>query len=117
MPNPTVDEWVQRRVEPELVPIVDRIRALMREIAPEVEEKVSYNMPAFCGKHLIIAYITAAKAHITFSFTVGVNFEDKYGKLKGTAKHARYLRYRSVGDIDEKLVKYYVRQAVKHDRR
>lgn len=117
LPAPTVDEWVEQHVEPALQPIVERLRALMRALAPSAREHVSYNMPSYSGQHLIIAYLNAGRQHVTLSFTVGVNFEDKYGRLRGTAKHARYLRYQSVDDIDETLLRYYVKQALKHDRR
>lgn len=116
MTDQTVDEYIQARVTPELQPIVARLRALMRELAPKAREMVSYDMPVFVGKN-ILAYITAASGHITFSFTLGVNFEDKYGLLRGKAKHARYLRLKKVEDIPSKTVLgYYVRQAVKWDK-
>ena len=111
----TVDEYVQERVAPELQPIVARLRELMRELAPAAREMVSYDMPVFVGRN-IFAYITAAKQHITFSFTLGVNFEDKYGLLRGKAKHARYLRLKKVEDINKTALRYYVKQALARDR-
>ena len=115
MATQTVDEFVQERVAPELQPIVARLRELMRELAPTTSELISYDMPVFCGRH-IIAYITAAKKHITFSFTLGVNFEDKHGLLLGAAKHARYLRFKQVEDINKTALRYYVKQALARDR-
>lgn len=114
---PTVDEWIAQHVEPALVPIVDRLRALMRALAPGAREHISYNMPSYSGQHLIIAYLNAGRQHVTLSFTVGVNFDDKYGQLRGSAKHARFLRYKSVDDINETHLRYYVKQALQHDRR
>ena len=64
----------------------------------------------------IVAYITAAQHHITFSFTLGVQFEDKYGLLRGKAKHARYLRFKDPDDINKTALRYYVRQALAKDR-
>ena len=115
MAVPTVDEFVQQRVAPEMQPIVARLREVMRAIAPAAREMISYNMPVFVGRH-IIAYITAARQHVTFSFTLGVNFEDKYGLLRGQAKHARYLRLKKVEDINPAVLRYYVKQALARDR-
>ena len=115
MAAPTVDEYVQQRVTPQLQPIVARLRELMREIAPATREMVSYDMPVFVQRN-IIAYITAAREHITFSFTLGVNFADKYGLLRGKAKHARYLRLKKVEDINKAALRYYVKQALARDR-
>jgi hypothetical protein len=112
----TVDEFVQQRVPPALQPTVARLRELMRELAPSTRELISYGMPVFCGKN-IIAYITAVNKYVTFSFTVGVQFEDKYGLLRGAGKHARYLRYKTPEDINKTIVRYYVKQALAKDRK
>ncbi len=116
MATKTVDEFVQERVAPELQPIVARLRELMRELAPKSTELISYDMPVFCGRY-ILAYITSAQKHITFSFTLGVNFEDKYGLLRGAAKNSRYLRLKKVEDINKTALRYYVKQALAQDRK
>jgi hypothetical protein len=105
MTKPTVDEFVQARVAPEMQPIVARLRELMRTLAPTAREMISYDMPVWVEHH-IIAYLTAAPQHVTFSFTLGVNFEDKYGLLKGKAKHARYLRLKKVEEINQAALRY-----------
>jgi hypothetical protein len=115
MATQTVDEFVQQRVALELQPIVARLRELMRELAPTATEKISYDMPVYCGRH-IFAYMTAASKHVTFSFTQGVRLEDKYGLLRGAAKHARYLRLKKLEDINKTALRYYVRQALRLDR-
>lgn len=115
MATQTVDEFVQQRVAPELQPIVARLRELMREIAPTTTELISYDMPVFCGRH-ILAYITAAKKHITFSFTLGVRFEDKYGLLRGTGKNSRHLQLKTLTGINKTVLRYYVKQALAQDR-
>ena len=110
-----VDVFIQERVPQALQPVVARLRALMRELAPTTRELISYDMPVFVEKN-IVAYITAAQHHITFSFTLGVQFEDKYGLLRGKAKHARYLRFKDPDDINKTALRYYVRQALAKDR-
>ncbi len=42
MPIATVDEFVQQRVAPELRLIVERLRALLAELAPSAHEEISY---------------------------------------------------------------------------
>jgi hypothetical protein len=46
----------------------------------------------------------------------GVGFEDKYGLLRGTAKHARFVRMKNVGDVNKPALRYYVKQALKLDK-
>ncbi len=115
MDTQTVDEWIEAHVNPELRPVVARLREVMREVTPKTREMVSYKMPVYVDRN-IIAYINAAQTYITFSFTLGVNFEDKYGLLRGKAKHARFLRLKSVEDINKAAVRYYVKQARALDR-
>lgn len=111
----TVDEYVRTKVPLEFRAIVVRLRELMHELAPEASESMSYGMPTYKVKR-IVSYILPTKKDITFSFTYGAKFEDKYGFLKGCAKFARYLKFTKSGDIDRDVVAYYLRQPLELDR-
>lgn len=61
----TVDEYI--RAQPaEHQPLLRQIRAIIREIAPDAAEGISYSMPAYkyLGKPLV--YFMCAKKHIGF---------------------------------------------------
>ncbi len=77
----TVDEFVEARVMPELHPVVAALRELMRQAAPNATEMISYGIPAYKGRK-IFAVISPTKKDITFSFTHGSEFEDKYELLQ-----------------------------------
>lgn len=109
-----VDEFVKTRVLPELQPVVAMIRELMREMAPAVTEEISYGMPVYKGRK-IFAWISPTKKDITFSFTYGVEFEDKYGLLRGKGKWARHLKIKNKQSIDKDVLRYYIRQALEFD--
>ena len=66
----SVDEFVKSKVLPEFREIVELIRAYMRELAPGVQELISYGIPAYKGKR-ILAVISPTKKDITFSFSRG----------------------------------------------
>ncbi len=110
----TVDEFVQTRISPDQHEIVAMLRALVRECAPDATETVSYDMPCFVKKH-IFAYITAAKTHVTFSFVRGTQISDRYGLLKGRAKHARYVQIKRLSDVNQDALCDYVSQALALD--
>jgi hypothetical protein len=110
-----VDEYVRDKVAPEFQGTVACIRALTHELAPEAKESVSYGMPTYKVKR-IVAYILPTKKDVTFSFTYGAKFEDKYGFLQGNAKFARFLKFKKPGDVDREVVSYYLRQALDLDR-
>jgi|SRR5665213_2418410 len=111
----TVDEFVEAKVAPEFRPIVAVIRSLMKECAPDAEEVISYGMPVYKGKTLF-AWINPPKKDVTFTFTRGVQMEDRYGLLRGTAKGgARHVKMKDLGDVNKPALNYYITQAVELD--
>ena len=111
----TVDEFVKSSVPHEFQPVVAAIRSLMKESAPGAKEMMSYGLPMYINR-LTIAWISPGKKGITFSFMRGVGFEDKYGLLRGSAKHARYVRMKNVGEVNKPALKYYIKQALRFDK-
>jgi hypothetical protein len=109
----TVDEFVEKRVQPEHREIVARIRDLMRR-QRGVTELISYGIPAYRRKR-IIAVISPTKKDITFSFSRGAQMEDRYNVLRGAGKSSKHVKFRTVADFKEPVVRYYVKQAVALD--
>jgi hypothetical protein len=110
----TVDEFVKARVLPKLQPVVAMLRELMREMAPDVKEGISYGIPAYKGRS-IIAVISPTKKDITFAFSRGAEFGDSYGLLQGKGKVSKHLKIRTLDDIDREALRYYIRQALEFD--
>jgi hypothetical protein len=115
-PAATVDEFVESKVLPEFRPIVAAIRSLMKECAPNAQEVISYGIPTY-GLKRPLAWINPSKTGVTFGFREGVNFEDRYHLLRGTAKHAKHVRMKNLGEVNEAALKYYITQAVNLDKR
>jgi uncharacterized protein YdhG (YjbR/CyaY superfamily) len=114
MSEQSVDEFVQSRVLPELRPIVAMLRDLMKECAPSVTESISYGIPAFKGKR-ILAVISPTKQDITFSFSRGAQFEDKYGLLRGVGKSSKHVKIKSLSKANLEALRYYIAQALDFD--
>jgi len=110
----TVDEFVKARVLPDLWPVVALIRKLMKENAPKAQELISYGIPAYKTAR-IIAVISPTKNDITFSFSRGAQFDDKYGLLRGVGKSSKHVKIKSVADANLTALRYYIKQAVKLD--
>ncbi len=87
----TDDECIKIKVLPELFPIIAKKRELMKECAPEANEVISYGIPAFRAVCLI-AVISPTKKDITFAFSRGASFEDKYGLLRGIGKVSKHVK-------------------------
>jgi uncharacterized protein YdhG (YjbR/CyaY superfamily) len=58
----TIDEYIAG-FPPGIRPILERMRATVRELAPDAEERISYGMPAFF-KDGALVYFAAFKKHI-----------------------------------------------------
>ena len=112
----TVDEFVQARVLPRFHPVVAMIRELMKECAPNVQELISYGIPAYRGKR-ILAVISPTKKDITFSFSRGVQFEDKYGLLRGVGKSSKHVKLKDAATANREALRYYIKQALELDKK
>jgi hypothetical protein len=111
----TVDEFVANKVHPEFRPVVAAIRKVMKESAPDAQEVISYGIPMY-GLKRPLAWINPSKTGITFGFRQGASFADRYGLLRGTPKHARHMRMRNLGEVNEAALTYYIKQALKLDK-
>ena len=58
----TIDDYIAA-FSPDVQTILEKIRATIREAAPQAEEKISYRMPAFTLDGILI-YFAAFKKHI-----------------------------------------------------
>ena len=101
----TVDEFIKQKVQPEHYEIVEMLRNLMREIAPNAREVLAYGILAWRG-NLILAVISPTKKEITFSFSKGAEFEDKYGLLGGVGKVSKYIKIRDAKEVNKTALKY-----------
>jgi hypothetical protein len=112
----TVDQFVRARVLPEYRGIVKTLRALMRKHAPDAEEVMSYGIPAF-KRNRILAVISPTKNGITFAFSRGAAFKDKYRLLEGVGKVSKNVRMREAKDVNQTALRYYIKQALVLDSR
>jgi hypothetical protein len=112
----TVDEFVQDKVQPQLLETVAALRTLMAECAPNAREMMSHGLPMWIDKSTL-AWLSPTKKDITFSFAFGVEFEDRYGLLRGDGKNSRFVKVKSVSDLNEQALRYYIAQAVERDTR
>ena len=90
------------------------LRRLMREAAPDTTELITYGIPAWKGRR-IIAVISPTKKDITFSFSHGAAFQDKYELLGGVGKVSKYIKFKSVSEVSKSKLRYYIKQALQFD--
>lgn len=105
MSNMSVDEYVRTKIRPEQQDIVAMLRELMGELAPNAKEEISYGIPVWKGKR-ILAVISPTKKDITFAFSRGAEFEDKYGLLKGVGKVSKHVKIKDLKDVNKEALHY-----------
>ncbi len=74
-PFNTVDEYISNQ-SPEVKNLLEQIRKTIQQAAPEAEEVISYQMPAY-KFHGVLVYFAAFKNHIGFYATLKGNAEFK----------------------------------------
>ncbi|HET9588629.1 MAG TPA: DUF1801 domain-containing protein [Anaerolineales bacterium] len=112
----TVDSFIENRVQPEHREIVEALRKLMRETAPDAREVITYGVLAWRG-NLILAVVSPTKKDITFAFSKGAVFEDKYGLLKGVGRVSKHVKLKDVKDVNRTALTYYIKQALELDKK
>lgn len=110
----TVEEFIDQKVQPEHREIVDRLRNLIHEIAPNAEEVITYGILGW-RENLILAVISPTKKDITLSFSRGAEFEDKHDLLKGVGKKSKHVKIKNVQEINQEALEYYIKQALELD--
>jgi hypothetical protein len=75
-----------------------------------------YGVPVYRNKRIIIT-LSPAKEGITFSFSDGKLFEDKFNLLKGVGNKTLNLRMKDITEFDELKMRYYVDQAIEIDNK
>ena len=79
----TVDEYISQ-FPVDVQQIMGKLRAVIKEAAPQVEEKVSYGMPAY---HLngVLIYFAGYKKYISlYPWTAGMDALNEVAVYKGT---------------------------------
>jgi hypothetical protein len=109
-----VDEFVKSKVRPEYREVVELIRRYVRQMAPNAQEYITYGIPVY-KVNKIFAVISPTKKDITFSFSRGAEFEDKYALLQGVGKVSKFIKFKSVDEVNEEVLAYYIKQALDLD--
>lgn len=106
-----IDEYLGN-ANPQFRPELERIRALVKQIAPTAEETMSYGMPTFKYKNRPLVYFTASKKHMSFypSSWVIEEFKDQLEAYKTTDHAIQFTLENALPDaLIEKLVHAHIR--------
>ena len=110
------DKKVQNFLEKLMKEDVDKFEILqeLRKIVfakyPKVNEKIIYGGIMFSVDDEDFGGVFSYKNHISFEFGEGYKFDDPDKLLEGDGKFRRHLKIKTLEDVNEKKVKFFVAQ-------
>lgn len=96
---------------PEKFEILKNLRQIVFSNYPKVNERIMYRGIMFSLED-DFGGLFVRKNHISFEFSFGVEMDDPNNILEGTGKYRRHLKIRSLADIEDKEVDFFVKQAL-----
>jgi len=95
---------------PEKFEILKNLRQIVFSNYPEVQERIIYGGIMFSLED-DLGGLFVRKNHISFEFCFGVDMNDPDRILEGAGKYRRHLKIRSLADIKDKQVDFFVKQS------
>jgi hypothetical protein len=91
--------------------IINKIRSIVLTSYPEISERMMYGGIMFTLEK-DFGGVFAYKDHVSLEFSQGSQFNDPNKLLQGSGKFRRHLKFSSSEDVDDKMVLFFVDQAV-----
>jgi len=102
--------------DPKVREVCEQLRTLAKELTPEMEEflfpgwkNISYGKSR-SDKDLFF-YIAPFKDSVNLGFFRGTSLQDKNNLLKGTGKHMRHIKIKSMAEVDLKAISSMILEA------
>lgn len=93
--------------------IMRRLRRLLLEAAPRIQESVKWGKPAYGWNTRTVASLVPHRLHVNLQLFEGASLPDPHGILEGTGKGMRHVKCRSLEDAEREEVRALVREAVR----
>lgn len=110
----SIDEYISK-FKPEVQEILQNIRKIIHELAPEATEKISYQMPTFILNGNLV-YFAAFEKHIGFYPTPSgiLEFSDELAKYKSGKGSAQFPIDKPIPyELIREMVKFRVQENMK----
>jgi hypothetical protein len=96
--NREVDKWFSERKHP-LEDAMQRVRTIILEADPRIEESIKWKTPTFSFKGNICSF-NPAKNFVSLLFHRGAEIPGKHPRLEGDGALARTMRFTDLKDVD-----------------
>jgi hypothetical protein len=92
--------------------VLNAMREIVFESYNETDERMMYGGIMFSLDTDDFGGLFVRKNHISFEFIKGFLMKDPNKLLEGNGKYRRHLKIKSIDDIQNKNVEYFVKQAI-----
>ncbi len=102
---------------PALRPILDELRAMVGEAAPDATSQIKWGMPFYMiGKEIVCA-VAGFKAHVNLILPGPPGtFVDPDGRLEGDGKTGKHLKLRALDELPRAALRGWLRVATERAR-
>ena len=98
-------------IDSEKFEILGKLRKMVFSNYPDTNERMMYGGIMF-SLEADFGGLFVRKNHISFEFGFGVYMDDPYNILEGSGKLRRHIKIRSIADIKDKNVDFFVKQVL-----
>jgi uncharacterized protein YdhG (YjbR/CyaY superfamily) len=95
--RPEVDAWFERYDNP-MKPVVQRVREIVLEADPRVDECIKWQAPTFTYKGNLASFYPKSRAHASLMFHLGARIPGTFARLEGTGDTSRVMK---IDTLDE----------------
>ena len=93
-------------------PTVDAIRTTIFDVYPDATETIKWNKPIYDVDGVDRFYVDHYTEHVSLGFMQGASLEDPDGKLEGTGKSMRHVKFGDPEEVADPAVRSLVEDAV-----
>jgi len=112
-----VDAFFARQ-QPQLRAVLDALRALVEEAAPDATASTKWGMPFYAIEGETVCALAGFKAHVNLILPGAPGtFADPEGLLEGEGKTGQHLKLRAVDELPREAVRGWLRTAAQAARR
>ena len=97
--NKGVNDYIEKQKLPQKE-ICQKLREIILETFPDIEEEMKLGVPWYEGKY----YIVALKGHVNLGFSLKGLSKKEIELFEGGGKTMKHIKIRSLNEIDEKKI-------------
>lgn len=104
------------QVDPSQRAIARALRAIVRQVGPQLREEIKWGVPCFLGKKLVCS-IAPQSDHTNLEFYFGTALRDAHHLLEGTGKSLRHVKFYAADEVRLARLRPLLKEAIAYDSR